>query len=894
VLTLFHISDFHFKADHPSVERLKILVRDIEKMLPRNDAYLVFSGDLAFSGEKNQYESLLEHFFIPLENRFKKLYLVPGNHDIDRKNSDINQSNKFLDDKAQSYLYGGHSSVTLENPFHGIDPLAEYFSLEALLSSSLDSNYFFWRDLNEDFDIVGFNSTWLSCERSDGETDLGRLRVDPAILDEAISTDQNKKLQVAVMHHPLEWIDEDLRRDVQDRLIANFDIILTGHTHNPSKLAGNFDAGDCVFLQAPAVRSEYYFGSNAYSMINIDPEEKAFEFVYRTYSETRRAFVYGEELCPGGVSYPNDDHKKFWTNRKAHTSEGLLDSFRIKRRDFDAIDWYSRNFVSKTKDNGRYFEPKLSRIRFKDGNQISERPISVSEALSVSSKRQIVLGPKDSGLSTAAFVYVKKTLETERDLLVVPTYINLKGLTVNRASLLKEATKGSVVSFTHRQIEMLADSGSLLFIFDQIEISDSEKVNSVCDVLEKYFPECSSLFFASTDGTLFHIDGGESSRLNPVEENIFQLNEMTSSDIRELITVLRPLKTEIENSALLNNVIASFKQMDEPIYPSAVCILLETLDQIPDFRPLNRVKLLDRYVECLLGRFEIEDVQEGVFNSTEKIKLLAFISGRMARDDRTCLSETDWHDLVAEYAETKMLEVPNKLLDEFVDKAILLIGGEGITFRADYLYTYFVAKEMNVNSELFVYVTSDDVFFRFFRELVFFGELEGVDSTNLLDSTNRRLCELEEKIIEQYYLHKVDLDLEYENMLIEGRDSSSLDELSAAVEEVLDSVPDQKSEDESRDLDLQRVERGRGVHSRHTIRFLEARWLAAMRTYFQLIRHNTGSNAAEKKRHISKSLESCALFLKTLAAKRGIIAIRPAAFVSGIIYCCICFWHYLL
>ena len=156
MISIFHISDFHFRADHPSIERLGSLVSDIEKNRPNNDAYLVFSGDLGFSGVREQYESLLEHFFVPLESFFKKIYLVPGNHDISRKDADEDQVKSLFEDKSLSYLYNGGAKIKLENPFKGTNPLEEYQNLEALLSSSQSSNYFYWNDLNEDFDVVGF------------------------------------------------------------------------------------------------------------------------------------------------------------------------------------------------------------------------------------------------------------------------------------------------------------------------------------------------------------------------------------------------------------------------------------------------------------------------------------------------------------------------------------------------------------------------------------------------------------------------------------------------------------------------------------------------------------------------------------------------------------------
>lgn len=74
---------------------------------------------------------------------------------------------------------------------------------------------------------------------------------------------------------------------------------------------------------------------------------------------------------------------------------------------------------------------------------------------------------------------------------------------------------------------------------------------------------------------------------------------------------------------MVSHVVESFRQMDEPIFASSVAVVIDTLVQDPEFKPLNKARLIERYVECLLGRFDLEDVREGIFNSSDKISLLS-------------------------------------------------------------------------------------------------------------------------------------------------------------------------------------------------------------------------------------------------------------------------------
>ena len=84
--------------------------------------------------------------------------------------------------------------------------------------------------------------------------------------------------------------------------------------------------------------------------------------------------------------------------------------------------------------------------------------------------------------------------------------------------------------------------------------------------------------------------------------------------------------------------------------------------------------------------------------------------------------------------------------------------GGWITFRADYLFTYFVAKEMNLNPEVYRFIAAEDAFFRNFRKLVFYCELEGVDNARLLNDTFERVSRLEEEIVTKYREDGLELD----------------------------------------------------------------------------------------------------------------------------------------
>ena len=92
-LTLLHISDLHFRtSDKSEWRRQRVLGeawdRNIDSLLKDGRFDLVcFTGDVAFAGKLVEYDQATS-FFDELLKRLglglERLFVIPGNHDIDR------------------------------------------------------------------------------------------------------------------------------------------------------------------------------------------------------------------------------------------------------------------------------------------------------------------------------------------------------------------------------------------------------------------------------------------------------------------------------------------------------------------------------------------------------------------------------------------------------------------------------------------------------------------------------------------------------------------------------------------------------------------------------------------------------------------------------------------
>jgi len=130
-LTWLHLSDWHQRGRDFHREMVRdALIEDIKKRreihpdLEKLD-FIVFSGDLAFSGKKEEYQAGQEYLLDPLLEAAgldkSRVFIVPGNHDLDRDSFDLlpNDIRKPLteEDEINKWLGDEERRSLLMRPF---------------------------------------------------------------------------------------------------------------------------------------------------------------------------------------------------------------------------------------------------------------------------------------------------------------------------------------------------------------------------------------------------------------------------------------------------------------------------------------------------------------------------------------------------------------------------------------------------------------------------------------------------------------------------------------------------------------------------------------------------------------------------------------------------------
>ncbi|WP_186095744.1 metallophosphoesterase [Burkholderia gladioli] len=253
-----HLSDFHFGL-HPYEQKFsaKKLIEHLQEANGKGESpdFIFITGDVANSGKLDEYELFVEEILSPIIGIFgneflDKIFIVPGNHDLDRNINDGFSKEKF--GKTDSpYFYPTSESAKRRNM------LVERFSAFCENSLCASSNGF--SSVNGAFSeerqvnttkvgIVGLNTAWLC----DGERDKESLTPGIPITREALDRVADAQIKFVLGHHPFDWVHPAHKQPLQAIFAAHQAIYLHGHMHTELFSSSLNGAGEFLTIQAGA------------------------------------------------------------------------------------------------------------------------------------------------------------------------------------------------------------------------------------------------------------------------------------------------------------------------------------------------------------------------------------------------------------------------------------------------------------------------------------------------------------------------------------------------------------------------------------------------------------------------------------------------------------------
>jgi predicted MPP superfamily phosphohydrolase len=249
-LSILHLSDFHISAKN--VEHIKERLKKVsERILPLIDTkgvnVIVVSGDIANHGKQEEFDlfrkCLNEFRSALISKKPHTIYevIVPGNHDCDfdldnsvsRNCRDTIRIDSEIDDALINELTRNQQN------FYNL------FNKEHYKNAKLHGVLNIKEHTNVSFHL--FNTTTTAKK----ESNSGELTIIKKSLT-SVPKNNEQDIRIAVFHHPLSWFSNESRKEFQNYLSNNFDLILHGHIHKREFSSITIDNLNTKYMQAPS------------------------------------------------------------------------------------------------------------------------------------------------------------------------------------------------------------------------------------------------------------------------------------------------------------------------------------------------------------------------------------------------------------------------------------------------------------------------------------------------------------------------------------------------------------------------------------------------------------------------------------------------------------------
>lgn len=235
-LRFLHISDIHFQYENYQTKRMRIgLLRKLNELSKEKTFdFVLLTGDLSHQGQgfNEALIKFLEEVLRILNITKEQLYIIPGNHDINRNDERTNLIKEIIETPNPSntldeYL---HDEIKISKLLSSFDSFTTFYFNFFNKEYPLKDIHFLLE--TENYNIVYLN-TCLIANRAEEEGTL--LIGKDKLLDCLTELEGANKLTIAIGHHALECMADSDKSAILNLFDDyNIDLYLSGHVHRAS------------------------------------------------------------------------------------------------------------------------------------------------------------------------------------------------------------------------------------------------------------------------------------------------------------------------------------------------------------------------------------------------------------------------------------------------------------------------------------------------------------------------------------------------------------------------------------------------------------------------------------------------------------------------------------
>jgi hypothetical protein len=489
-VVILHLSDLHFGWDGDERERtdrdlaLKGLLHRLTLLdVEWRPNVVCISGDIGWQGKSSDYEDAeqwIRQLLAELELSADALFVCPGNHDLDQglaryaRPHGEEEADKILALPFPEYLLKTFEAFATFCKNLGIPP----FKLGE------KESYIVGQRSYRELSFISYNSAWFCT----GGDDKSKLWLGLPLIKFMESKEQlphpdklrEWPITIALLHHPREWFHEaeleayKNRPSTFDYLCRRCHLLLTGHTHGEVRRAEQF--AECTWHLSGGAAYAGASHFNSFRIIRVENDRfvyQSFEFDSRSTDNAWRPVDGARTLPFRGQSekLPIELKKQQTSDLPKYREKAIEDAQRLIERKSRALKPSGQ--LPKTLPLNVSVHVKGPRHRFTPEGELAADPKKTHPmplfTAARQSRRTLLLGDLGTGKSTLAGIFVRQTMEENKQSLAC--IIPAKELNLPQSLTVKNLLR-AVSEYFNNQISPAMPGIDIEFLLNQrVEIS---------------------------------------------------------------------------------------------------------------------------------------------------------------------------------------------------------------------------------------------------------------------------------------------------------------------------------------------------------------------------------------------------------------------------------------
>jgi len=706
VLNVFHVSDLHYTASPTgqvrdaavaAVQGILKLAADLKsKGILRQNVCLFITGDLVFSGKKpsdgteSDFHAVQREFLKPLleilEIGSERVFIVPGNHEVDRDviaidlqitaenfsqkrpcEADLHEDFRL---KLSSYFdfieVQGYQSVTKQNPRMAILKI-------------------------DDQPIVCLNGLAGSYSRN-GSDDKGELFILPSEMGGSFAS--IPEFSVVLLHHPLSWFADKCGMDLKELLSARRCRLMTGHIHDHGVDWVETENGTLAVIQAGATAE------------TGEQNDVAVAWLPKSDSAAVRHFSFNPRI--GAYDFKPASHTRAVPEKALaffRKTEAFFDPLIVeKARQQASEDCQSELAASFRRPPEKYVSPDL--VTYSE-DQFSGKRIK-QEVFKLDENHRVISGDELSGKTSFAN-FSAMLANDEKENSKINIILDFRALSIGKSieGLLTKKLKS--FGLNNSQTEYVLDVGLVDVWVDNF---DADKDLSVDKFLDFFVQRPNLRWTVAVRGNQRYLPSNAPASFPKDGITYYELSEVTLPTVLKMIGHHDAGDGVIRPRAVVERVFRSINNLRAPRTIFYVDSLVDMFLSDGSVEPLNRYLLIENLLSERIRHAHKSNLPDQAIDMEMLETFIGQIAHYLLKEKQPYLSKASYYRLVDEFVERKGLQPKrfdaDSILKILTDSFVLREYDGSYGFMMISIEDYFLAKHMGSDEKFRKSVMSAD------------------------------------------------------------------------------------------------------------------------------------------------------------------------------------------